>query len=74
MGGQDGQVAVEKWLRERNIFKLFFDGASKGNLGRMGGGGVIFDPGGNVELKYYWNIGYDSNNMAEAYGLWQGLK
>ena len=25
-------------------------------------------------LEFFWNIGYDSNNMAEAYGLWQGLK
>ena len=40
----------------------------------MGGGGVIIDPGGKVEIEYYWNIGYDSNNMVEAYGLWQGLK
>ena len=40
----------------------------------MGGGGVVIDPGGKIELEYYWNIGYNSNNMAEAYGLWQGLK
>ena len=63
----------ENWLRERKIFKLFFDGASKGNPRRAGGGGVIIDPGGKVEAEYSWNIGYDSNNMAEAYGLWQGL-
>ena len=25
-------------------------------------------------MEYYWNIGNDSNNMAEAYGLWQGIK
>ena len=27
----------ENWLRERKIFKLFFDGASKGNLGKREG-------------------------------------
>ena len=27
----------ENWLRERNIFKLFFDGASKGNPGKAEG-------------------------------------
>ena len=64
----------ENWLRERKIFKLFFDGASKGNRGRVEGGGVVIDPGGKVEIEYYWNIGYNSNNMAEAYGLSQGLK
>ena len=63
----------ENWLRERKIVKLFFNGASKGNPKRAGGG-VVINPGGKVEIEYYWNIGYDSNNMAEAYGLWQGLK
>ena len=53
---------------------MFFDGASKGNPGRAGGGGVVINPGGKVEIEYFLNISYDSNNMAEAYGLWQGLK
>jgi len=26
-------------------------------------------PEGKIDLEYYWNIGQDSNNMAEAYGL-----
>ena len=63
----------ENWLRERKIFKLFFDGASKGNPGKAGGG-VVINPTGKVEIEYSWNIGQESNNMAEAYGLWQGLK
>ena len=62
------------WLKERKNFKLFFDGASKGNPGKVGGGGVIINPDGEVEVEYSWNIGYETNNMAEAYGLWQGLK
>ena len=64
----------ENWLRERKIFKLFFDGASKGNPGKAGGGGVVINPRGKVEIEYSWSIGHESNNMAEAYGLWQGLK
>ena len=64
----------ENWLKERKIFKLFFDGASKGNPGKAGGGGVIIEPGGEIMMEYYWNIGQNSNNMAEAYGLWQGIK
>ena len=59
----------ENWLRERKIFKLFFDGASKGNPGKAGGGGIIMEPGGETEIEYYWNIGYNSNNMAEVYKL-----
>ena len=27
---------LENWLRERKIYKLFFDGASKGNPGKAG--------------------------------------
>ena len=61
-------------MKERKIFKLFFDEASKGNLGATGGGGVILCLEGNIETEYYWNIGKDTNNMAEAYVLWQRLK
>ena len=64
----------DNWLKERKIFKLFFDGASKGNPGKAEGGGVIINPDGEVEVEYSWNIGYETNNIAEAYGLWQGLK
>ena len=56
------------------MFKLFFDGASKGNPGKAGSGGVITCLEGNIEVEYYWNIGFDSNNMAKVYGLWQGMK
>ena len=56
------------------MFKLFFDGASKGNPGMAGGGGVVICPEGKIEVEYSWNIGVDSNNMVEAYGLWQGIK
>ena len=62
------------WMKERKMFKLFFDDASKGNPRKAGGGGVIICPEGNIEVEYYWNIGFDSNNMAEVYGLWQGIK
>ena len=61
-------------MKERKIFKILFDGALKGNPGVVGGGGVIIFPKGKIEMEYYWNIGNDSNNMVEAYGLSQGIK
>ena len=64
-------------MKERKIFKIFFDKASKGNSGAIGRGGVIICPERNIETEYYWNIGNDMNNMntmVEAYGLWKGLK
>ena len=64
----------EIWLKERKICKLFFDEASKGKIGALGGEGISKNPEGNFENEYYWNIGNDTNNMAEACGLWQGLK
>ena len=41
----------ENWLRERKIFRLFFDGASKGNPGKAGGGGIIMEPGGETKIE-----------------------
>ena len=41
--------------------------------GAAGGGGVLFDPDGNLKFTYSWNLGIESNNMAEALALWKGL-
>ena len=59
----------EIWMKERKLFKIFFDEASKGNPGIARGGGVVIYPEGNNEHEYCWNIGIDTNNMAEAYGI-----
>jgi hypothetical protein len=59
----------DKWRRDRKIYSLFFDGASKGNPGAAGGGGIIYDPVGTVVSHYAWSIGTDTNNMAEAHAL-----
>ena len=53
---------------------LFFDGASKGNPGPSGGGGVILSPSGSTRFSYAWGLGVESNNIAEYYALWQGLR
>eukprot|EP00253_Pinus_taeda_P007428 PITA_07428 len=62
-----------KWRSALEEHCLFFDGASKGNPGATGGGGVLLKPDGSTELRYHWGLGIESNNRAEALALWQGL-
>jgi ribonuclease HI len=52
---------------------LSFDGASKGNPGLAGGGGIVESPNGSTILSYAWGLGTETNNRAEALALWQGL-
>ena len=63
-----------KWRCSLGVHCLFFDGASKGNPGPSGGGGVILFPSGSTRSSYAWGLGVDSNNVAEFYALWQGLR
>jgi ribonuclease HI len=64
---------LEEWTQSLNTCILSFDGASKGNPGEAGGGGVIRDHTGNLIARYAWGLGTESNNKAEALALWQGL-
>ena len=63
----------ELWCKNLGRNLLYFDGASKGNPGNAGGGGVLYGPDGEMKLTYSWNLGTESNNVAEALALWQGL-
>ena len=56
-------VAIE------NKVSIFFDGASKGNLGKDGAGGFIYYLGGMLETSFSWGVGHVSNNQAELYAL-----
>jgi len=47
-----GKEEFLKWRHEQNKCLLFFDDASKENLGVAGVGGIIFDPKGK-EGNYY---------------------
>ena len=51
-----------------------FDGASKSNPGKVGAGGLVFDPGGINPITCEWGLGELSNNRAEAYNLLLGTK
>ena len=56
-----------------NVFKLNFDGASKGNPGKAGFGGTIRNYQGNINIIFYGNLGFNSNNAVELDGLIAGL-
>lgn len=55
------------------MFKLNFDGASKGNPGLAGYGGAIRNSEGNPVGIYWGYIGLNSNNVADLRGLLEGL-
>jgi len=63
----------EDWKRKENQHILFFDGASKGNPGLVGRGGVLVSPTIHLELRFAWGLGIETNNRAEALALWQGI-
>ena len=75
----DWEICLEeadfiKWRCSLEAHCLFFDGASKGNPGPSGGEGVILSPSGSIRSSYAWGLGVESNNLAEYYALWQGLR
>lgn len=55
------------------MYQLNFDGASKGNPGNSGFGGIFRDHKGAPLLTFLGSKGWDTNNSAELEGLWQGL-
>lgn len=66
--------SAHNWSPSSHItFKLNFYGASKGNLGLAGFGGILRNSDGNILQIYYGSIGINSNNSEELEGLWQGL-
>ena len=65
-----GEQDFFKWRSTLGDHCLFFDGASKGNLGAVGGGGVLLIPEGLIHMNYAWGLGHESNNRSEALVLW----
>jgi ribonuclease HI len=52
------------------IYDVFnFDGASKGNPGTSGAGGVVYSPDGQRKDSFSWGLGQNTNNQAEILGL-----
>ena len=52
---------------------MHVDGASKGNPGPAGSGGVLLDYSGKIVLNFSWGLGKNTNNIAEILAIWQGL-
>ena len=65
---RDNEDIFQSWWRSQNISSIFFDGASKGNLGAAGAGGVIYSKDGYSKYIFYWGLGQKSNNQAELLG------
>ena len=56
------------------VFKMNFDGASRGNLGPVGFGCLFHDHKGRIRMVFMGAIGQDTNKSAELEGLIQGSK
>jgi ribonuclease HI len=56
------------------MYKMYTDGASKGNPGPSGGGAVIKSPLGVVLVELSEPFGETTNNVAEYLALEMGLK
>ena len=57
------------WWKSKGVYTIFFDGASKGNLGATGAGGLIFSLDSEKISSLCWGLGICSNNQAESYIL-----
>ena len=69
------QIGSRNWTSSPSGFlKLNFDGATKGNPGVVGAGGVIRDSGGNINQLYAGSMGNSTNNTAEFGALKLGLE
>lgn len=57
------------------MYSLYFDGASKGNPGPSGCGGILIDHNGrrNQSITYTNYLGNETNNYAEYMGLYYGM-
>ena len=56
------------------VFKINFDGATKGNPGVAGFGGTCRNSEGEILHIFFGLIGEDTNNSTKLEGLLQGVK
>lgn len=69
------RISLVRWsLPPHSKFKLNTDGASRGNPGVAGGGGVLRDHNGSMLLAYAFNYGVTTNFAAEFLAIFDGLR
>lgn len=60
--------------RETGFWRLYCDGASRGNPGPAGAGALLYDPGGILKGQLSRYLGETTNNVAEYQALILGLQ
>jgi ribonuclease HI len=60
--------------RESGFWRLYCDGASRGNPGPAGAGALLYDPGGTLKAQLSRYLGETTNNVAEYQALILGLQ
>jgi hypothetical protein len=55
----------QDWWGKQGKTTIFFDGASKGNLGKVGAGGAIYSSDGQRKDIFSWGLGRRTNNQAK---------
>jgi len=68
------EVADYYGEREAGFWRLFCDGASRGNPGPAGAGAVLSNPRGEVAAQLARYLGETTNNVAEYQALILGLR
>jgi len=59
---------------EPGVWRLFSDGASRGNPGPAGAGALLYDPRGEIRARVARYLGETTNNVAEYQALIFGLQ
>jgi ribonuclease HI len=66
---RDNHDIFQSWWQKQGITSAFFDGASKGNPGTAGAGGIIYSSEGRILETFCWGLGQRTNNQAEILSL-----
>jgi ribonuclease HI len=69
---QEAAALFEK--ADAGTWRLYVDGASRGNPGPAGAGAVLYDPGGQKQGQVSRYLGETTNNVAEYQALLRGLE